>query len=150
MAWWNRSTIRNLVSQQTAGTSTLHGMAKKRATKPSASPRRPVAKRAADVLPRGYAEFLDGLKARIRTAQVRAALAVNRELIALYWEIGHAVVDQQEAEGWGRSVIERLAKDLQAAFPGVGGFSPSNVWRMRAFYLAYTADVQNLAQPVRE
>ncbi len=103
-----------------------------------------------NVLPQGYAEFLDGLKVRIRTAQVRAALAVNRELVALYWEIGRAVVERQEAEGWGRSVIERLAKDLQAAFPGVGGFSPSNVWRMRAFYLAYTADVRNLAQPVRE
>jgi predicted nuclease of restriction endonuclease-like (RecB) superfamily len=125
-------------------------MAKKRPAKPGASPRRSVAKRAADVLPHGYAEFLDGLKARIRTAQVRAALAVNRELVALYWEIGRAVVERQEAEGWGRSVIERLAKDLQAAFPGVGGFSPSNVWRMRAFYLAYTADVRNLAQPVRE
>ena len=71
-----------------------------------------------DVLPHGYAEFLDDLKTRIRTAQVRAALAVNRELVALYWEIGRAVVERQEAEGWGRAVIERLGKDLQAAFPG--------------------------------
>ena len=125
-------------------------MAKKKPTKLSTPTSRPAAKRAADLLPQGYAEFLDGLKARIRTAQVRAALAVNRELVALYWEIGRAVVERQEAEGWGRAVIERLAKDLQVAFPGAGGFSPSNVWRMRAFYLAYTAGVRNLAQPVRE
>jgi predicted nuclease of restriction endonuclease-like (RecB) superfamily len=128
-------------------------MAKKKQTK-STKPGKPASslrpKRAADLLPSGYAEFLDGLKTRIRTAQVRAALAVNRELIALYWEIGRAVVERQQAEGWGRSVIERLAKDLQAAFPGVGGFSPSNVWRMRGFYLAYSAEVRNLAQPVRE
>ena len=101
-------------------------------------------------MPSGYAEFLTGLKERIRTAQVRAALAVNRELVALYWEIGRAVVERQQAEGWGRAVIERLAKDLQTAFPRVGGFSPSNVWRMRGFYLAYTAEMTKLAQPVRE
>jgi predicted nuclease of restriction endonuclease-like (RecB) superfamily len=122
-------------------------MAKKKPTKPAPGSR---ANPVADLLPRGYAEFLDGLKARIRTAQVRAALAVNRELVTLYWEIGRAVVERQQTERWGRAVIERLARDLQAAFPGVGGFSPSNVWRMRGFYLAYTADARNLAQPVRE
>jgi predicted nuclease of restriction endonuclease-like (RecB) superfamily len=125
-------------------------MAKKKPTKAKTSRPRPGPERAAGLLPAGYAEFLDGLKARIRTAQVRAALAVNRELVTLYWEIGKAVVERQQAEGWGRSVIGRLATDLQAAFPGVGGFSPSNVWRMRGFYLAYTAAVTKLAQPVRE
>jgi len=71
-------------------------------------------------------------------------------MIELYWEIGRSVVERQESEGWGRSVIERLAKDLQAAFPGVSGYSSSNVWRMRKLFLVYTADVRNLAQPVRE
>jgi len=59
-------------------------MAEKKRTKRRASTRRPVAKRPADVLPHGYAEFLDVLKARIRTAQVRAVFAVNRELVTLY------------------------------------------------------------------
>jgi predicted nuclease of restriction endonuclease-like (RecB) superfamily len=118
--------------------------------KPAESTRHPPASRPADVLPQGYGEFLDGLKARIRMALVRATLAISRELVALYWELGRAVVERQEAEGWGGAVILRLARDLQAAFPGVNGFSPSNVWRMRAFYLAYTADVRNLAQPVRD
>ena len=122
-------------------------MAKKKATGSRAlvSSTRP-----AELLPRGYRKFLDGLKARIRNAQVSASLAANREMIELYWEIGRSVVERQESEGWGRSVIERLAKDLQTAFPGVSGFSSSNVWRMRKFFLAYTAEVSILAQPVRE
>jgi predicted nuclease of restriction endonuclease-like (RecB) superfamily len=71
-------------------------------------------------------------------------------LIELYWQIGHDIVERQKAHGWGKSVVERLALDLQAEFPGVSGFSPRNVWRMRAFYLAYTADVRKLPRPVAE
>ena len=85
----------------------------------------------------GYGPFLNDLKARIRSAQARAALAANRELTLLYWEIGRRIVDRQENEGWGRSIIERLADDLQKEFPGAPGFSRSNIWRMRAFFLAY-------------
>ncbi len=91
----------------------------------------------AHALPQGYDTFLKELKDRIRSAQVKAALAVSRELIDLYWQIGQAIVQRQQAEGWGQSVIDRLAADIQAAFPGIAGFSPSNISRMRAFYLAY-------------
>jgi len=98
--------------------------------------------------PVGYGELLEDLKARIRAAQVKAALSVNRELIALYWHVGRSIVERQRAEGWGRSIVDRLAKDLQQEFPGMAGFSPRNVWRMRAFYLAWTEEV--LAQPARE
>jgi hypothetical protein len=61
---------------------------------------------------------LKDIKERVRTAQMRAALAVNRELILLYWSIGRDILVRQEAEGWGTKVIERLAKDLGAEFPG--------------------------------
>ena len=81
--------------------------------------------------------MLEDLKTRIRTAQVKAALAVNRELVLLYWEIGRRIVERQENEGWGRSVIERLADDLRQEFPELQGFSRSNIWRMRAFFLGY-------------
>lgn len=101
-------------------------------------------------LPAGYGTFLEDLKARIRTVQVKAALSVNHELTALYWDIGKSIVERQHAEGWGQAVVERLAHDLQAAFPGTSGFSPQNIWRMRAFYLAWTEEIQNLSQPVRE
>lgn len=85
----------------------------------------------------GYGELLEALKARIRGAQVRALLAMNRELIALYWDIGRAIVGRQQSDEWGTSVIERLSRDLRAAFPDAHGFSPRNLWRMRRFHLAY-------------
>ncbi len=101
-------------------------------------------------LPEGYAELLADIKQRIVTARVKAALAVNRELIALYWDIGRLIVERQQREVWGRRVIEQLARDIQAVFPGLGGFSPSNLWRMRLLYLVYSQDVAILAQAVRE
>jgi predicted nuclease of restriction endonuclease-like (RecB) superfamily len=99
-------------------------------------------------LPPGYGPFLEDLKSRIQAARVKAAISVNRELIALYWYIGKSIVQRQRAEGWGKSVVDRLAADIQREFPGIAGFSPANVWRMRAFYLAWTDEV--LAHGARE
>jgi predicted nuclease of restriction endonuclease-like (RecB) superfamily len=101
-------------------------------------------------LPPGYAELLEDLKGRVRTAQLKAAVAANRELVRLYWDIGRLIVERQEREGWGKAIVDRLASDIQKAFPGLKGFSPGNVWRMRAFYLAYAEEVTNLAQPARD
>lgn len=84
-----------------------------------------------------YAAFLNGLKQRIRSAQVKAALAVNQELILLYWQIGRDILTRQQSEGWGAKVIERLAKDLKREFPDMRGFSPRNLKYMRAFAEAY-------------
>jgi predicted nuclease of restriction endonuclease-like (RecB) superfamily len=122
-------------------------------TTPSARSGRPSPERrepAVDVSPASYAALLDDVKGRIRTAQVKAALAVNHELISLYWGIGQSIGERQRAEGWGKSVVDRLAVDLQKEFPGESGYSASNLWRMRSFYLAYTKEVIILAQPVRE
>ncbi len=88
-------------------------------------------------LPSTYAPLLADLKARVRAAQVKAAVAVNRELILLYWHIGREILRAQKAEGWGAKVVERLAKDLAAEFPEMGGFSRTNILRMRAFYAAW-------------
>lgn len=85
----------------------------------------------------GYDEFLRGLKQRIRTAQVKAALAVNRELVLLYWSIGRDILDRQQKGGWGAKVIDRLSKDLHAEFPNMTGFSPRNLKYMRAFAEAW-------------
>jgi predicted nuclease of restriction endonuclease-like (RecB) superfamily len=87
--------------------------------------------------PEGYDEFLRDLKQRIRDAQVRAALAVNRELVLLYWEIGRDILTRQAQQGWGARVIERLAADLHHAFPEVRGLSPRNLKYMRAFAEAW-------------
>jgi len=83
--------------------------------------------------PAGYAEWLLALKARIHTAQQRAALAFNRELVLLYWQIGRDILARQAEQGWGAKVIERLAHDLRTAFPEMKGFSPRNLKYMRAF-----------------
>jgi predicted nuclease of restriction endonuclease-like (RecB) superfamily len=85
-------------------------------------------------LPPDYTALLADVKNRIRTAQIRASLSVNRELLQLYWDIGHLIVERQRAQGWGRSVVERLAADIQRAFPGMAGFSPQNIWKMRGFF----------------
>jgi predicted nuclease of restriction endonuclease-like (RecB) superfamily len=83
--------------------------------------------------PHGYAEWLAELKHRIHAAQQRATLAVNRELVLLYWQIGRDILARQAEQGWGAKVIDRLAKDLRTAFPEMKGFSPRNLKYMRAF-----------------
>jgi predicted nuclease of restriction endonuclease-like (RecB) superfamily len=87
--------------------------------------------------PAGYADWLADLKTRIHTAQQRATLAVNRELVLLYWQIGRDILARQAEQGWGAKVIERLAEDLRAAFPDMKGFSPRNLKYMRAFAEAW-------------
>jgi len=87
--------------------------------------------------PSGYADWLVDLKGRIQTAQQRAALAVNRELVLLYWQIGRDILERQAQQGWGAKVIERLAHDLRAAFPTMKGFSRANLMYMRAFAEAW-------------
>ncbi len=88
-------------------------------------------------LPVGYQELLQGLKTRIRSAQVRAALAVSRELVLLYWSIGRELSDRFEREDWGAKIIDRLAHDLQTEFPGVEGYSPRNLRYMRSLAEAW-------------
>jgi predicted nuclease of restriction endonuclease-like (RecB) superfamily len=89
-------------------------------------------------MPASYVRVLAELKARIGDAQRRAALSVTRELIDLYWHVGAAIVRRQADKGWGDAVVERLAHDLRAAFPEIEGFSRRNIWRMRAFFLAWS------------
>lgn len=89
------------------------------------------------------------IKQRIRSAQYEALKAVNREMINLYWDIGQIIVTQQQGASWGKSVVEQLAKDLQAEFPGISGFSAANLWRMRLFYESYVNN-EKLAPMVRE
>ncbi|MDR3454693.1 MAG: PDDEXK nuclease domain-containing protein [Rhodoferax sp.] len=87
--------------------------------------------------PEGYADWLADLKGRIHSAQQRATLAVNRELVLLYWQIGRDILARQAAQGWGAKVIERLAQDLRTAFPEMKGFSRANLMYMRAFAEAW-------------
>lgn len=99
-----------------------------------------------DVSAAEYAKFISSLKDKIQSAQIKAAVAVNSELIKLYWEIGKDIFEKQEKEGWGSNILEKAAKELQNEFPGVEGFSRRNMFRMKAFYQAYAKVPQAVAQ----
>ena len=103
--------------------------------------------RRADQLPADYPEFLAELKTRIAAARTRAALAVNSELIKLYWEIGRDILDRERREGWGAKVIDRLATDLRRGFPEMKGLSRSNLHYMRQLAAAWPDD-EAVPQPV--
>lgn len=94
-------------------------------------------KKTLSLIPPTYAKTLNALKERIRIAQIKAALSVNEKLLELYWDIGKTIVEKQKEEGWGSKVIDRMAKDLRAAFPKMTGLSPRNMLYMKQFAEAY-------------
>jgi predicted nuclease of restriction endonuclease-like (RecB) superfamily len=89
------------------------------------------------LIPENYDQFLRSLKERIRIAQVRASLAVNSELVLLYWHIGQSILERQRNEGWGAKIIETIARDLKKEFPNSQGWSARNLKYMKAFADAY-------------
>jgi predicted nuclease of restriction endonuclease-like (RecB) superfamily len=84
-----------------------------------------------------YPSFLIEIKARIRRGQYQALRAANTELLSLYWDLGEAIHQKQEALSWGKAVVQTLSDDLQAEFPGQSGFSATNLWLMRQFFAEY-------------
>jgi predicted nuclease of restriction endonuclease-like (RecB) superfamily len=103
----------------------------------------------ASMAPNGYTDFLIEVKTQIRQRQLLALRAVNSELLALYWWLGENISQRQNTLGWGKAVVENLARDLQAEFPGRNGFSAPNLWFMRQFYNEYR-DKPKLQPLVRE
>ena len=93
-------------------------------------------------LPADYVSLLAEVKERVRTARYAALKAVNKELVGLYWDIGRMIVERQKIQGWGKSVVEQLARDLQTEFPRVQGYSAQNLWYMRQFFLEYHKDAK--------
>ncbi len=89
-----------------------------------------------------YAGLLAEVKERVRAARYAALKAVNKELVGLYWDIGRMIAERQKVEGWGKSVVQQLAADLQAEFPGMRGYSAQNLWYMRQFFLEYHENVK--------
>lgn len=99
--------------------------------------------------PAGYSEWLKDIKERIRSAQQRAVLAANSEMLALYWQIGRDILARQEEQGWGAKVVDRLAADLCREFPEMKGFSSRNLKYMRLFAETWT-DGQFVQQVVAQ
>ncbi|HLP46555.1 MAG TPA: PDDEXK nuclease domain-containing protein [Candidatus Deferrimicrobium sp.] len=96
---------------------------------------------------RNYLRVLNDIKSRIQSARIKATHEVNRELIDLYWNIGKIIVEKQAQLDWGKAIVETLSKDILKEFPGISGYSPDNLWRMRQFYVEYS-DTQILEQLV--
>jgi predicted nuclease of restriction endonuclease-like (RecB) superfamily len=96
-----------------------------------------------------FTTFVQEIKQKIYSAKSKAILSANRLMIELYFEIGKEIVIKQETLGWGKSVVEKMSKDLQDEFGEKSGYSTQNLWYMRQFYLAYE-DVPNLQQLVGE
>ena len=100
-------------------------------------------------LDKSYKEFMLELKQKIYNSKTKAILSANRLMIELYFDIGKRIVSNQETLGWGKSVVEEMSKDLKDEFGEKSGYSSSNLWRMRNFYLSYSDD-EYLAQLVRD
>ena len=97
-----------------------------------------------------YAQWLNEIKSRYRSAQIKAAVKVNAEQLLFNWQLGRDLVMRKTEEKWGSGIVEQVSLDLQAAFPESKGFSPSNLWRMKQWYLFYAKSTEKLAQLGRE
>ena len=97
-----------------------------------------------------YAEWIAEVKHRYRSAQVKAAVKVNAEKLLWNWQMGRDLVQKKAEERWGAGVVEQVSLDLKREFPGADGFSASNLWRMKQWFLFYTAEPEKLARGVRE
>lgn len=105
-----------------------------------------MAEKNSSILSPEYLNFKNEITARIRSAQYEALKAVNKEMIALYWEVGKRITEQQTALGWGKSVVENLSRDIQKEFPGIQGFGVRNMWDMARFYAEYQSN--EILQPL--
>lgn len=103
------------------------------------------AKKSEIVNPTSYGQFLDDLKQDIQESQLRAAMTLTKELVALYWRIGKMVSEKAALESWGAKTIEKIAKDLSTSFPGITCFSPRNLRAMRQFADSYPEGIQGTA-----
>jgi predicted nuclease of restriction endonuclease-like (RecB) superfamily len=97
-----------------------------------------------------YRQLITELKEKIQSAQIKAALSVNAQLIELYWDIGRLITERQKASGWGEGIIEQLAKDLSREFSTLKGFSRRNLYYMKRFYGFYAGGGQNVQQVVAQ
>lgn len=93
-----------------------------------------------------YPLWLADWKKRIQSAQIKAALSVNREVLLLYWELGRDIFEKQQTAAWGDGLIPRFAKDLKAAFPNLTGFSPRNLFYIRKWFLFYRERIEIVPQ----
>jgi predicted nuclease of restriction endonuclease-like (RecB) superfamily len=99
--------------------------------------------------PSSYPQFIERIKSNIRLARLNSLRAINRETVELYYKVGNMLAGKVAGEGWGQSVVVKISQDIQTEFPGIKGFSTSNLWRMKAFFEELEGD-EKLAAATRE
>lgn len=99
---------------------------------------------------REYIQWIGEIKSRYRSAQIKAAVKINAEQLLFNWQLGRDLVIRKAEEKWGSGIVEQVSLDLQEAFSESKGFSPSNLWRMKQWYLFYAQSAEKLAQLGRE
>ena len=97
-----------------------------------------------------YIHLLNDIKARVRSAQIKAAISVNKELIGLYWDVGRMIAEKQAKGKWGDSIVDMLASDLKREFPEMKGFSRANLFNIRQWHLFYSTIDEKVQQLVRQ
>jgi predicted nuclease of restriction endonuclease-like (RecB) superfamily len=97
---------------------------------------------------KNYKAWLADIKSKIRNAQLKAAVAVNTQLLEFYWELGADIIEKQKNAKWGDGLVDQLSKDLSAEFPEMKGFSRSNLMYIRQWYLFYSGGTPIVQQPV--
>jgi len=95
-----------------------------------------------------YKDWISEIKKRIQSGQIRASLAVNQELISLYWDLGKVIVEKQKVTNWGDGRVDQVAKSLKLELPGLAGFSREYLYYMKRFYLAYNQETTIVEQVV--
>ncbi len=101
-------------------------------------------------LDNSYKDWFEQLKTKIRSAQLKAAVAVNSQLLQLYWDIGRSIVTKQEQAKWGDAILDQLSLDLKLSFPEISGFSRRNLYAIRQWYLFYSQQFEFVPQPVAQ
>jgi predicted nuclease of restriction endonuclease-like (RecB) superfamily len=102
------------------------------------------------VLDNTYKHWLESIKQKIKTAQLKAALSVGTQMLEMYWQLAEEIVAKQQTSNWGDAVLEQLSVDLKLSFPNIKGFSRRNLYAIRQWYLFYNAQYQFVPQPVAQ
>lgn len=102
------------------------------------------------VQPLQYNKWFENIKLKIKSAQLKAAITVNTQLMELYWDLAKDIVNKQNEANWGDSVLEQLATDLKLSFPDINGFSRRNLYAIRQWYLFYSTMSEFVPQPVAQ
>lgn len=97
-----------------------------------------------------YSKWLEAIKRKIKSAQLKAAISVNTQLIELYWDLAKDIVSKQQEANWGDNVLEQLSTDLKLSFPDINGFSRRNLYAIRQWYLFYSNVSEFVPQAVAQ